>query len=316
MTRTAYDVVRDGDLTGRTCVVTGATAGLGLESARALAGAGASVVLAGRSADALRRARASIEERVPDARLRGLRLDLASLRSVRRAAAELRDDLDRVDVLMNNAGVMFTPFGRTEDGFETQVGVNHLGHFELTRRLLPLLRASGSARVVTLSSGGHRMGDVDLADLNWEHRPYDKFAAYGAAKTANLLHMTALHARHHGDGIRAVAVNPGPVATDLSRHMAREDFSRLRRVVAERSAARGHADADGRLEFTTPEVGAATQVWAAAAPELDAAGGSYLEDCALSEDVEPSAVDPTRAELLWEISERCCGDGQASSNPA
>ncbi len=262
----ALDIVDGVDLSGRVCVITGASSGLGRESARALAAAGAYVILAARNQDALTAAAQWIRDEVPHARTATVRLDLTALASVRAGAAAIREITPVVHVLMNNAGVMFTPFGRTRDRFEMQIGTNHFGHFELTRLLVPQLSAARGARIVILSSGGHRMGDVDLADPNWERREYDKFAAYGAAKTANILHAVEADRRLRDAGIRACAVHPGTVATSLARHMSRSDFSQLRKL------------ADGHLDVTTPEYGAATQVWAAISPELADRGGLYLED--------------------------------------
>ncbi|CDP82905.1 short-chain alcohol dehydrogenase [Mycolicibacterium farcinogenes] len=278
---------------GKTCVITGATSGLGKESARALAAAGAHVVLAARNADALAGTRDWVHAEVPWAQVSCVVVDLASLDSVRTAAPQIAAVAPVIDVLMNNAGVMFTPFGHTRDGFETQFGTNHLGHFTLT----VLLRTQfvEGTRIVNLSSEGHRLGDIDLDDPNWQRRGYDKFAAYGAAKTANILHAVALDRRLHERGIRAFAVHPGMVATNLARHMSRED------VVAVSSQARSHA-----IEVLTPEQGAATQVWAATSPDLDGRGGVYLADCAERSDAEPYATDPARAERLWEVSESLC----------
>jgi NAD(P)-dependent dehydrogenase (short-subunit alcohol dehydrogenase family) len=298
---TAGDVVAGVDLRGRTCMVTGATSGLGFEAAAALAAAGADVVVAGRTDAAAAGAAAAIRERVPRARLRPVPLDLASLASVRAAAEAVARLTPVLDVLMNNAGVMFTPFGRTADGFELQIGVNHLGHVELTRRLGPLLRAAEAPRVVVLSSGGHVMGDVDLDDLNWESRRYDRFAAYGASKTANALHAVALDARLREHGGAAFAVDPGAAATALARHMSRADFSALRRHSAAAAAARGE-ESDGRLTFASPAEGAATQVWAAVSPDLAGLGGSYLTNLAVGA-AAPYAADPARAERLQRLSE-------------
>jgi NAD(P)-dependent dehydrogenase (short-subunit alcohol dehydrogenase family) len=206
---------------------------------------------------------------------------------------------------MNNAGVMFTPFGRTRDGFEMQIGTNHFGHFELTRLLVPQLNAAEGARVVNLSSGGHVLGDVDFDDPNWERRDYDKFVAYGASKTANILHAVEADRRWREWGIRAYAVHPGTVATSLARHMSRSDFSQLRQYAAVSSAARGEPT-DGYLEFTTPEHGAATQVWAAVSPELTDQGGLYLEGCSVSGAVAPHARDTEHAAALWLLSEKFC----------
>ncbi|MGV0816229.1 SDR family NAD(P)-dependent oxidoreductase [Mycolicibacterium boenickei] len=278
---------------GKTCVITGATSGLGRESARALASAGAHVVLASRNADALSETRDAIHAEVHEAHLSVVVVDLASLASVREAASRIAELAPVIDVLMNNAGVMFTPFGRTLDGFETQFGTNHLGHFALTNLLQP--RFVEGTRIVNLSSEGHRLGDVDLDDPNWHRREYDKFAAYGAAKTANILHAVALDHRLRDRGIRAFSVHPGMVATNLARHMSRDD------VIAVSGQARSHA-----IEVSTPEQGAATQMWAAVSTDLDGRGGLYLADCAVRSDAEYYATDPDRAEKLWKVSESLC----------
>lgn len=287
---TAGQVVETLDLTGRTVVITGATSGLGRESARALASRGAHVVLTGRNAAALEASGESI-----GAQVSLVELDLTSLASIRSAAAAIAATAPRIDVLMNNAGVMFTPFDRTADGFEIQFGTNHLGHFALTRLLEPHLEG---ARVVNLSSDGHRLGDIDLDDPNWESREYDKFTAYGAAKTANILHAVALDRRLRERGTRAYAVHPGMVATNLARHMTRDDVA----SITER--ARAHD-----VEVLTTEQGAATQVWAAVSPDLADRGGVYLADCRIQVDVAPYAVDEERATRLWQISEKLCGSG-------
>ncbi|KLO42721.1 short-chain dehydrogenase [Mycobacterium nebraskense] len=295
---TALHVVDGIDLSGKVCVVTGASSGLGRESARALAAAGAHVVLAARNPAALAEAAHWIATEVPGAQTSTVGLDLTTLAGVRAAVSAIRDIAPVIDVLMNNAGVMFTPFGRTRDGFEMQIGTNHFGHFELTRLLVPQLaaagRAHGQARIVNLSSGGHVMGDVDFDDPNWERRDYDKFVAYGASKTANILHAVAADRRLRDKGIRAYAVHPGTVATSLARHMSRADFSRLRE------------SAGGLLDVITPDRGAATQVWAAVSPELTFRGGLYLEDCGVSERVAPYARDEQRAAEWWKLSEKLC----------
>jgi NAD(P)-dependent dehydrogenase (short-subunit alcohol dehydrogenase family) len=303
----ALQVVDGIDLSGKVCVITGASSGLGRESARALAAAGAHVVLAARNRDALTQAAQWIAAEVPDARTSTVQLDLTALASVRAAVTMIRDIAPVIDVLMNNAGVMFTPLRRTHDGFEIQIGTNHFGHFELTRLLVPQLAAAGNARIVTLSSGGHVMGDVDFDDPNWESREYDKFVAYGASKTANILHAKEADRRLRDVGIRAYAVHPGTVATSLARYMSRSDFSQLRKYAAAGSAARGEPT-DGYLDFTTPEHGAATQVWAAVSPELADQGGLYLEDCGISDTVAPYARDTERAAQLWTLSEKLCAE--------
>ncbi|WP_370333319.1 SDR family NAD(P)-dependent oxidoreductase [Mycolicibacterium hippocampi] len=306
----ASEVAQGVDLTGKTCVITGASSGLGRESARALAATGAHVVLAARDQASVDKTTSWVLEQVPGAQLSTIHLDLASLASVASAAAEIQYLTPAVHVLMNNAGVMFTPFGRTVEGFETHFGTNHLGHFELTRALLPTLVAADGARVVNLSSEAHRMGDVDLEDPNWEHREYDKFVAYGASKTANVLHAVELDRRLRDNGVRAFAVHPGIVATQLARHMAKEDFARLGAV----PSVEANPDArrvDVTRDFTTPEYGAATQVWAAVSDELDGQGGAYLSDCRISA-AASYAVDESRALALWDLSEQLCAPGAAA----
>jgi len=287
---TAAQIVDGLDLSGTTSVVTGASSGLGRESARALASVGAHVVLAARNAEALAETRDWIVGRHPDATLSLVSLDLTSLASVRRAASAIAEVAPRIHVLMNNAGVMFTPFGRTEDGFELQFGTNHLGHFLLTELLRPQLEAAEGGRVVNLSSDGHRLGDVDLTDPNWERRDYDKFTAYGSAKTANILHAVELDRRLRDAGVRAYAVHPGMVATNLARYMTADDAAAVfQRIVTQDT------------EVLTPEQGAATQVWAAVADELSDTGGCYLADCAVRP-AEPYATDEARAAELWRLS--------------
>jgi NAD(P)-dependent dehydrogenase (short-subunit alcohol dehydrogenase family) len=303
--RTAAEIVDGIDLSGKTCVITGASSGLGRESARALAAAGAHVILAARNQQALAESAGWVQAEVPTARTSTVPLDLTALDSVRAAARAIGTITPVIDILMNNAGVMFTPLGRTHDGFELQIGTNHFGHFELTRLLVPQLAAAGDARIVTLSSGGHVMGDVDFDDPNWEHREYDKFAAYGASKTANIMHAMEADRRLRDLGIRAYAVHPGTVATSLARYMSRSDFSQLRKYAAVSTAARGEPT-DGYLDFTTPDQGAATQVWAAVSPELAGRGGLYLEDCRVSDAVAPHARDERHAADLWNLSEKLC----------
>ncbi|NPC97442.1 SDR family NAD(P)-dependent oxidoreductase [Nocardioides sp. zg-DK7169] len=286
-------------------VVTGATAGLGLETAARLAEQGHHVVLCGRGQERLEAARATILERQSDASLDLLELDLASLEQVRRAAGQVRHRYESVDVLISNAGVMYTPLERTSDGFEWQFGVNHLGHFEWTKQLMPLLLAGSGARVVNLSSAGHRAHGVDLADANWERRPYDKFAAYAASKTANILFTVELERRSGRYGVHAFAVHPGTVNTTLGRYMTREDMRHLKQLVAERAGAPS-GEKPPPLVYSTVQDGAATSVWAATSHELDGRGGLYLSDCAENTPA-PHAVAADQAEELWRLSEALCG---------
>lgn len=306
---TALDIVAGADLGGKTCVITGASSGLGRESARALASTGAHVILAARNLEALSDTEAWVRAEVADAKLSIVPLDLTSLASVASAAAQISELTPAVHVLMNNAGVMFTPFGRTAEGFETQFGTNHLGHFEFTRLLFPALVAADGARVVNLSSEGHRISDVDFEDPNWETRDYDKFAAYGASKTANVLHAVELDRRLRDSGVRAFAVHPGIVATSLARHMTNDDFASLNKSTASRNPDK--PTTDFRKQFTTPEHGAATQVWAAVSDDLDGQGGLYLSDCRIRE-AAPYAADETRALTLWALSEHLCTASSAT----
>ncbi|WP_068273625.1 SDR family NAD(P)-dependent oxidoreductase, partial [Aldersonia kunmingensis] len=249
---TAHTVVDGIDLTGKTAVITGASSGLGRESARALASAGAHVVLCGRDRSATLQAQERVCRSVPNARTSVAELDLASLASVRVTASAIAELTPVVHILMNNAGVMFTPFGRTKDGFELQFGTNHLGHFAFAKLLHGQLIAANGARIVNLASDGYRLGDIDLDDPNWHARAYDKFAAYGAAKTANILHAVELDRRLSDRGVRAYAVHPGMVATRLARHMTADDVTVMTSVGNTKN-----------LDVLTPEQGAATQVWAA-----------------------------------------------------
>jgi NAD(P)-dependent dehydrogenase (short-subunit alcohol dehydrogenase family) len=301
---TTTDEVLDGtDLTGTTALVTGASAGLGVETARALAAHGARLVLGVRDPDKGTAAlgRAGVDPSVYDL----WPLDLADLGSVRAFADRVLDGVDRLDLLVANAGVMAAPQGRTADGFETQFGTNHLGHFALVTRLVPLLVRSAPARVVVLSSAGHRISDVDLDDPGFERTTYDPWVAYGRAKTANVLFAVELDRRLRDQGVRATAVHPGQIATELGRHLTTEGRAALR----ERRGGR-------RSVYKSVEAGAATSVWAGVVADADAVGGRYCEDC----DVAPVtdsratpggvfayALDGERARALWALSERLVG---------
>jgi NAD(P)-dependent dehydrogenase (short-subunit alcohol dehydrogenase family) len=235
------------------------------------------------------------------------------LASVRSFAAKVLDEHVVLNVLINNAGVMCTPFGRTADGFETQFGTNHLGHFVLTNLLVPALVGAGSARVVNLTSAGHGMGNVDFDDPNFERRPYDGWVAYGQSKTANILCALALDRRLCDHGVRAYAVHPGGIHTELGRYMTRADIDRLTARMKESDEGSGGG---GFLWKTIPQ-GAATTVWAATSPSLSGVGGCYCEDCSIglpaSPDrgvgggYQPYALDPDAAERLWLLSERLVG---------
>lgn len=280
----------------RLAVVTGASSGLGVETAKGLAARGFTVVLAVRDVDAGEVVRASLDGEGHEVRA----LDLTSLESVRAFADGFLDAHDRLDLLVNNAGVMGTPFGRTADGFELQFGTNHLGHFLLTVLLAPALVAAAPSRVVNLTSAGHRFSPVHFDDPNYEHRAYDKWESYGQSKTANILFTVELERRLGPLGVHAYAVHPGMVATNLGRHLHREDYA----LLAERAKQRSST---GLPSVKTPEEGAATTLYAATSPDLEGRGGRYLVDEAVSDDVAAWAVDPDAAGRLWALSERLTG---------
>ncbi len=299
---TTTDDVLDGvDLGGTSAVVTGASAGIGVETARALAAAGAHVVLAARNADRTRGAADSIRERVPGAELEVGMLDLTSLDSVRAFAAWYLDAHDELQLLINNAGVMYTPFDHTAEGFELQFGTNHVGHFLLACLLVPALLAGAPSRVVNLSSGGHVGSDIVWDDPNFERHDYDKFAAYGQSKTANILFSVELDRRLADRGVHAYAVHPGMIATELGRYMTRDDMAAL----MERAK---QSPSGGMPARKTVEQGAATTVWAATAAELDNRGGTYLADCHVTDEHAPWARDPEGAARLWALSEKLVGE--------
>ncbi|WP_182359746.1 SDR family NAD(P)-dependent oxidoreductase [Tomitella gaofuii] len=296
---TAQEATAGADCTGMTALVTGAGGGLGEETARALALAGARVILAARRGAGGEAAAQRIRDTVPGAGVETLKLDLADLRSVAAAAAAVSARTGGLNMLVNNAGVMYTPLSRTADGFESQFGTNHLGHFLLTTMLLPALRVGAErgrpSRVIAVSSDGHRSYPVDLDDPHFRTREYDKFAAYGQSKSANALMAVELEARFAESGVHAFAVHPGSCRTRLARHMDRGDFARMRKLVADR----GSSALD---TLKSPAQGAATSVWAATAPGLDRHGGAYLSDCAIGQ-AAAHARDPETAETLWERSD-------------
>jgi NAD(P)-dependent dehydrogenase (short-subunit alcohol dehydrogenase family) len=298
---TTTDEVLEGvDLREKIAVVTGASTGLGLETARALASAGAQVVLAGRDAARIDAAANTILEREPNAMLEQGALDLTSLASVRAFAEWYGSRHDRLHLLINNAGVMYTPFEHTAEGYELQFGTNHVGHFLLTCLLVPMLLVDPPSRVVNLSSGGHMGSDIVWDDVNFERRDYDKFAAYGQSKTANILFSVELDRRLAGRGVHAYAVHPGMIATELGRYMTNDDFQAL--IDRAKSSPSG-----GMPPYKTVEQGAATSVWAATAPELDAEGGTYLADTEVTDQHAPWARDPESARRLWALSEQLVG---------
>jgi len=298
------DEALDGiDLHGKRILVTGASAGLGVETCRALVAHGASVIGAVRDLD---KGKAACAEVLATAGRSGggfelVQVDLASLASIRACADRLLADDPRLDAIIANAGVMACPQGLTADGFETQFGTNHLGHFVLVNRLVPLLGRGG--RIVNLSSAGHRFADVDLDDPGFERMPYDPFVAYGRSKTANILFSVALDRRLKDRGIRANAVHPGVIQTELGRHMTP---AMIEQILAS-------APAGAAMTWKTIPQGAATTVWSGFRASGDEVGGRYCEDChvaavtddpSVREGVRAYAIDPARADALWAKSEQ------------
>jgi NAD(P)-dependent dehydrogenase (short-subunit alcohol dehydrogenase family) len=311
---TTEEVLAGVDLSGKRVLVTGVSAGLGVETARVAAAHGAEVVGTARDLD---KARAAL---APHAGL-GIDLldcDLASLASVRACADALVARGEPFDVVIANAGVMNCPFGRTADGFETHFGTNHLGHFVLINRIAPLIADGG--RVVILSSSAHRASDVDLDDPGFDHTAYVPFAAYGRSKTANVLFALELDRRLRGRGVRATALHPGGIRTELLRHTTMEMLQEM----AAQAAVRADGSQGAPPVIKSVEQGAATTVWAAFVASADEVGGRYCEDCHVAEPAEgggsggvrPYALDPGRAKALWTKSEQMVGERFADATAA
>ena len=317
-TSTTDDVLAGISLRGKRAFVTGVSAGIGVETARALAAHGAHVVGAARDLAKARDATASVR----DAAKSGgggfeiVELDLASLASVRACADRLNAKAEPFDLVIANAGVMAPPLGHTTDGFETQFGTNHLGHFVLVNRIAPLMREG--ARLVNLASSGHRYSDVDLDDPNFARTAYVPFIGYGRSKTANVLFAVEFDRRHRARGIRAAAVHPGGIATELARHMDPGAIAGMIEQINKQQA----ADGKPPFQWKTVPQGAATTVWAAAVAPADQIGGRYCEDChvaeivpddvkissAVREGVRAYALDPKHAQALWAKSEEMVGE--------
>jgi NAD(P)-dependent dehydrogenase (short-subunit alcohol dehydrogenase family) len=316
-TSTTEDVLSGINLRSKRILVTGVSAGLGVETARSLAAHGANVIGTARDLDKAKAATSQIRK---DAAANGgsfelVELDLARLGSVRNCADQLLRKGEPLDVIIANAGVMATPFSCTTDHFEMQFGTNHLGHFVLVNRIAKLLRAGG--RLVNLASAGHRFSNVNLDDPNFERTPYDPFLAYGRSKTANILFAVAFDQRYRARDVRAVAVHPGVIQTELGRHMdpalLQAMMDRLEKQLA----------AEGRTSFpwkTIPQ-GAATSTWTAVVAPAREIGGKYCENCHVghvvpedmaisptSEGVRAYALDPNAAEALWKKSEEMVGE--------
>ena len=308
----ARDVVAGHDLSGKVAIVTGAATGIGVETARALAEAGAEVVIAVRKPDLAEAAVAEVNKTAKGAKASWSMLDLSSFKSIRAFAERWGDK--PLNILINNAGVMASPLTYTEDGLEMQVGTNHFGHFLLSVLLAPNLIAGAklsgkSSRLVSLSSIGHRRAGFNFDDPHYKTRAYDKWESYGHAKTANALFAVGFNTRFKDQGVFANAVMPGGIMTPLQRHLPIEEQIAL-----------GWIDEHGKVRdgFKTTEEGASTSVWAAVGNELEGVGGLYLEDLAQAEPwtkekpwagVLPHALDPEAAERLWALSVETTGAG-------
>jgi NAD(P)-dependent dehydrogenase (short-subunit alcohol dehydrogenase family) len=295
---TAAEVVDGTDLTGRRIIVTGGASGIGIETARALAGAGAEVTLAVRDTAAGERTAEDITASTGNKAVLVARLDLADRSSVAEFVAGWDGPLD---VLVGNAGVMASPESRTAEGWELQFATNHLGHFALATGLHGALAAAGDARVVSVSSTAHLRSPVVFEDIHFRRRPYDPWTAYGQSKTANVLFAVAASRRWAADGITVNALHPGGIRTNLQRHITDEDLVRMRR----------QSGGSGLPTWKTPEQGAATSVLVATSPLLAGVGGRYFEDCAEALPNQPGtrtgyapyALDPVAAERLWRVTE-------------
>jgi NAD(P)-dependent dehydrogenase (short-subunit alcohol dehydrogenase family) len=307
---TADEVLAGINLIGKRVVVTGVSSGIGVETARALKARGADVVGLVRDVGKGREATASFKD-IPPGSLTLHEIDLGSLASVRACADAMNADGAPIDLIICNAAIMACPKMSTSDGFEAQFGTNHLGHFLLVNRLLPLLRDGG--RLVNLSSSGHRVADVDLDDPNFERSTYDPWVSYGRAKTANILFAVEFDRRHKGRDIRAAAVHPGGIATNLDRHLPPGTSKAMIEAMNKKNVAEGKP----LYERKSLGQGAATSVWAGVTADGAAIGGQYCEDCHVASvfdgesartGVKSYALDPDRAKALWALSETLVGE--------
>lgn len=301
---TGQEVLADIDLNGKVAIVTGGYSGIGLETTRALANKGVKVIVPARSMEKAAKNLAEIEGDVQTAFM-----DLSDLKSVQDFARKMVDELDQLDMLINNAGIMANPETRVGSGWESQFGVNHMGHFALTHALIPLIKNTPGIRVVSLSSTAHKLSGIQWDDIQYNSAAYNKWQAYGQSKTANALFANALSRRLKATGGHAFAVHPGGIFTPLQRHLPKEEMVAL-----------GWIDENGeptelaKEGFKTPEQGCSTTLWAATSPLLEGKPGVYCEDCNIAAPtdldgqmaryfgVDPHACDDEAAEKLWSIS--------------
>lgn len=296
----------DVDLSGKTVVVTGGSAGLGVETARVLAGRGATVVSVVRNRQKGEAALDRIRTSDPDADIELAELDLSDLESVRKGATAIAERHPRIHILINNAGIMAAPLGRTREGLELHLGTNFLGHFVLTAHLMNNLLAAAPARIVNLTSSAHRLSPFRLHDPFFEKADYNKLVAYGQSKTANVLMTLELDRRYRDRGVRATAVHPGLIDTELGRYFTEEEMAFLKGGIPE------------GMSMKDVSQGAATTVWAACIDDFDAIAGKFCEDCAVADEIDdpdtngrgvlPHALDTEMAAKLWTLGEQWSGD--------
>lgn len=311
---TAAQVLEGIDLTGKVAIVTGGYSGIGTPTSQALANAGARVIVPARD---LNKANAAVGE-LPNVRVE--EMDLMDPASIDKFAAAVLDSEPEIHILINSAGIMASPLTRDARGYESQFATNHLGHFQLTSRLWPALAAAQGARIVAVSSQGHHFAPVDFDDPNFERRDYDPWIAYGQAKTANVLFAVEADRRGAPDDIRAFAVHPGRILTDIARFMTPDEI--ISSGIADSD---GNALVDPEQGMKNPEQGAATSVWCATSPQLNGLGGVYCEDCDIAEPrvghpivagVNPWATDPAEAAQLWTLSQQLTGVSDTDANAA
>ena len=312
---TTDEVLEGIDLTGKRALVTGGASGIGAETVRALASKGAEVIIAARSQEHAEKVKAKVTAGTGNDKIEFLFLELASLSKLKTSADDFLSRYDSLDLLINNAGIMACPQDKTEDGFELQFGSNHIGHFYFTNLIMPALLKAAPSRIISLSSLGHRASPIVFSDIHYENRDYEKWEAYGQAKTANALFAVELNKRFADRDVEAFAVHPGVIATRLSRHMTQEDFDRILNENKPSKDNDGEGKSTGGMK--TVEQGAATSCFAATAPELTGKGGAYLENCHIAERVPDDsnmhggirhfAYDAAAAEKLWTVSEEMVG---------
>ncbi len=297
------EVVSGIDLSGKVAIVTGGYSGIGLETTKVLVESGAQVIVPVRDEDKAKHALSGLEGNV-----RTAPLDLGERESIEAFASAMLDELSRLDLLINNAGIMACPEARVGSGWESQFGVNHMGHFNLTRALMPLLEKTEGTRVVALSSAAHHISDIRWEDIQFRIDPYDKWRAYGQSKTANALFANALSRRLKASGGLAFSLHPGAIFTPLQRHLPQDE-----QVAMGWLDEQGEPTASAKKNFKTPSQGCSTTLWAATSPKLEGISGVYCENCDIAvvtgpdtprfSGVQPYACDDEAAEKLWSLSE-------------